>query len=259
MRSFARALSLTCLLAAGAVIFAQEAASEAATAVEPAPVVVTPAPAPAPVVRPSLIPTPVPSRADALELYRQGRTLEAAGKTADAQAKYRSAITICDQEIAQDSTRMDAYAVKCWCLFRVNRFQEVVDVGTIGLRVKYDPRLSEVMGEAYYHLNNFDLALKNLQKYIENAGEYGDRVSTAYFYMGETYLRLKSYDHADIAYSLAVNRDPSMARWWFRYGQSVELQGDWKRAADHYTRALKLQPDMQEATDALARAKTHLN
>lgn len=257
MRSLFRVICLVFLVLAGGTVFAQDEASASAQDPAQVPAASAPPPAQSPVPLPAS--SLAPAKADALELYRQGRSLEAAGRTADAQAKYRLAIAVCDKELGQDATRMDAYAVKCWCLFRLERYQEVVDIGTAGLKVKYDPRLSETMGEAYYHLGKFDLALKNLQKYIENVGEYGDRVSTAYFYMGETYLRLKRYSHADISYSLAVHREPSMARWWYRYGQSVEYQNDWKRAADLYSRALKLSPEMKEASAALARVKTHIN
>jgi len=243
MRSFFRTLGMVCFLSVAAAMFAQE----------PVPAPALPS-APAPTLAPASASTPV--KADALELYRQGRSLEAAGKISEAQTRYRDAIAICDGELASDSSRMDAYTVKCWCLFRLERYREVVDVGTAGLKVRYDPRLSEVIGEAYFHLGNDNLALKNLQRYIENVGEYGDRVSTAYFYMGETYLRLKKYNHADIAYSLAVRREPSMARWWYRYGQTVESLEDYQRASDLYQRALRLSPEMKEASEALARVRS---
>ena len=251
MRSYSRVVFFFCLIWAASVAFAQDEAPAAPSSSEP-----TSAQAPIPAITPAA--PPVPVKADALELYRQGRSLEAAGKMADARAKYKTAVSICDQELAGDPSRMDAYAVKCWCLFRLELYQEVLDVGKTGLKIKYDPRLSETMGEAYYHLGNLDLALKNLQRYIETVGEYGDRVSTAYFYMAETYLRLKKYDHADIAYSLAVRREPSMARWWYRYGQTVEALKDYKRAADLYSRALRLSPEMKDAAEGLERVRAQV-
>jgi tetratricopeptide (TPR) repeat protein len=194
------------------------------------------------------------SKADALLLYRQGRDLESAGKTAEAGNLYTQAISICDTELAGDPKRMDAYAVKCWCLFRLNRHQEVVDIGGTALKILFDARIAEVMGESYYYLGRNDLALKSFQKYLES-GQYPDRVSTAYFYIGETYLRMKKWSHADIAYTTAVRREPGMSRWWYRLGQVCENLGDWQRSADAYTRALSLSPGLQEATDGLARVK----
>ncbi len=227
---------------------------------EPAPPPESAATAPAtlPPATGALSPASPAAKADALLLYNQGRNLDTAGKKTEAAVKYREAITVCDRELASDPTRMDAYTVKCWSLFRLDRFKEVVSTGTAALKVKFDARIVEVMGESYFHLNDDASALKFLQRYIENAGEYADRVATAYFYMGEAYLRAKRYDHADIAYSIATYREGNIARWWFRYGSAVEALGEYARAADLYARALRLNPGMTEAIEAQARVKARI-
>ena len=201
------------------------------------------------------LPLAAQAKPDALLLYRQGRELETAGKAAEAQAKYAESIAVCDVELAADSRRMDAYAVKCWSLFRQNKHQEVVNTGSAALKLQFDARVAEVMGESFYHLGQMDNAIKYLQRYLENSSDNADRVPTAYFYLGETYLRLKKYSHADIAYSTAVTREPSMPRWWYRLGQACEALGEWKRAYDAYGKALSLSPSMAEATEGQARVK----
>jgi len=208
---------------------------------------------------PAALPPPAAAqpaaKADALLLYRQGRDLESGGKQAEAQARYGESVAVCDQELAADPRRIEAYVVKCWSLFRLGRHAEVIATGQAALKIQFDARAAEVMGESYYHLGQMDNALKYLAKYVEAAGEGGDRVPTAYFYMGETYLRLKKYSHADIAYSTAVKREPNMPRWWFRLGGVCELQQEWRRAYDAYARALALNPAYQEALEAQARVK----
>jgi tetratricopeptide (TPR) repeat protein len=196
-----------------------------------------------------------PGRTDALLLYRQGRDLESAGKQAEALVKYADSVAICEQELAIDSKRMEAYVVKCWSLFRLGKHQDVITTGQAALKIQFDARAAEVMGESFYHLNQMDNALKYLAKYVDAAGEGGDRVPTAYFYMGETYLRLKKFAHADIAYSTAVKKEPNMPRWWFRLGGACEQLGEWRRAYDAYARALALNPAYQEALDAQERVK----
>jgi len=171
---------------------------------EPTPVAPAPVPAPAAAQAPKL---------DALLLYRQGRDLETAGKQADAQAKYVQSIAVCDRETQSDPKRLEAYVVKCWSLFRLNRHSEVIATGQAGMRVAFDPRISEVMGESYYFLDQMDSSIKYLQKYLDAVGDSGDRGPTALFFMGEAYLRLKKYSHADIAYSTAVSKEPTMPRW----------------------------------------------
>jgi tetratricopeptide (TPR) repeat protein len=204
------------------------------------------------------LPSTAPSRADALLLYNQGRSLESSGKKAEAAVKYRESVTVCDKELATDPTRMDAYTVKCWSLFRLERYREVVTIGAAGLKVKFDARIVEVMGEAYYFLGDDASAVKYLQRYLENVGEYADRVPTAYFYLAESFVRQKHLDHADIAYSLAVYREPNIARWWYRYASLVEALAEYARAGDLYAKALKLSPGMAEAVAGLARVKARL-
>lgn len=199
-----------------------------------------------------------PGKQDALLVYRQGRDLETAGKTADAQAKYNEAVRICDLELAADPKRIEAFVVKAWSLFRLNRHDEVVATGSAALKIQFDARAAEVMGESYYFLGQMDSSLRYLQKYIDAAGEGGDRVSTAYFFMGEAYLRLKKYAHADIAYSTAVAREPSMPRWWFRLGAACEAQAEWQRAYDAYAKSLALSPGFQDAQAGRDRAKAKL-
>jgi tetratricopeptide (TPR) repeat protein len=195
------------------------------------------------------------SRADALLLYRQGRDFETAGKAAEAQVKFTESVAICDQELALDPKRIEAYVVKAWSLFRLDRHQDVIATGQTALKIQFDARAVEVMGESYYHLGQMDNALKNLQRYVDAVGENGDRYSTAYFYMGEAYLRLKKLNHADIAYSTAVKKEPNMPRWWYRLGWTCEQLQEYKRASDAYAKALALNPAYQEALDAQARVK----
>ena len=242
------ALAAALAVAVARPLLAQDSA-ETQGAESATPQVVVPPPVAAP---PSAAPAAKP---DALLLYRQGRDLETAGKAADAQAKYNQSVSICNQELAQDPKRIEAYVVKCWSLFRLNRHDEVISNGQTALKIQFDPRISEVMGESFYFLGQMDNTLKYLQRYVDAVGDSGDRFSTAYFFMGEAYLRLKKYSHADMAYSVAVSKEPTMSRWWFRLGTTCESLGEWKRAYDAYTKALSLSPGYQDALDGLGRVK----
>jgi tetratricopeptide (TPR) repeat protein len=265
-----RHIALLALLLAGASLplLAQEGLDEP----EPQAGAATPAPAPAqpaqaPAIQPAAAQPAASAQAaplaapklDALLLYQQGRNLESAGRQADAQARYAQAITVCDREMQAEPRRLEAYVVKCWCLFRLGKHAEVVSTGQAGLRISFDARISEVMGESYYFLGQMDNSLKSLQRYIETVGDAGDRGPTALFFMGEVYLRQKKYSHADIAYTAALAREPSLSRWWFRLGNACEGLGEWKRASEAYGKAVALNPSFQEALAAQTRAKAKVN
>jgi tetratricopeptide (TPR) repeat protein len=195
---------------------------------------------------------------DALKSYRIGRDLEVQGRMNDANARYEEAVQICKQEIAQNATNMDSYTVLTWALLRQKKYNEVVEWAQKGLKVNpSDYRVIETMGEAYFYLNQYDLSLKNMQKYIEVAPN-AERVSVAYFFMGEVYRIKQKYNHADIAYTTAVRLEPNMPIWWYRLGSVREALGDYAGSLTAYERAVKLNPAYKEALEGADRVKKRI-
>ncbi len=94
-----------------------------------------------------------------------------------------------------------------------------------------------------------------MEKYIDAAPK-GERISTAYFFVGEIYRLGRQYNKADIAYSAAVHLEPAISLWWYRLGTVRETVGDKKGASDAYQRAIKLRPDYKDATEGLNRVRT---
>jgi tetratricopeptide (TPR) repeat protein len=192
---------------------------------------------------------------DALKLYRNGRDLDATGRTEDAKAAYTQAIDVCKQDLAENSKNMDAYTIYGWSLIRLGRNQETVAICTEALKVSADSRILETLAEGYFYLANYKESLKYMEKYIDAAPK-GERISVAYFFEGEIYRLTKEYNRAEIAYSTAVYLEPSMSLWWFRLGSMREIVGDKAGALDAYQKALKLRPDYKEANEGLSRVRT---
>ncbi len=193
--------------------------------------------------------------ADALLLYQRGRDLETSGKVAEAEKNYQDAIVVCDAEISANPGRMDSYVVKSWCQHRLKRYNDVIATCQAALRVSTDYRIIETMGEAYYYVGDMQSSLRYLQRYVDSVPENSDRVSSAYFFMGEAYLRLGSYEHADIAYTLAVYKTPSMYKWWYRLGMAKEGASDVTGAISAYEKSLERNPSFAEAAQARDRLK----
>ncbi len=192
---------------------------------------------------------------DALKLYRSGRDLEIAGRTEDAKAAYGQAIEVCKQELADNPKNIEAYTIYGWSLIRTARYQEAVAVCTEALKVSQDVRVIETLGEGHFYLSNYKESLKYMESYID-AAPRGERISTAYFFVGEIYRLSKRFNHADIAYSAACQLEPSISLWWYRLGGARESLGDKKGAQEAYQRAIKLRPDYKEAADGLSRVRT---
>jgi len=199
------------------------------------------------------------NNADALSNYRTGRDLENRNQQNEADYYYNAAIRICYDEIYRNVATADTYTALTWTLQRQRRYGEVIGWGERGLTIFPDEyRIVEVMGEAYFYLENYEQSLSSMQRYT-NFVPRGERSSVAYFFIGEIYRHRKQYHHADIAYSTALKLDPAVALWWFRLGLVREAAGDSSQAIIAYEQALRFNPGYREASDGLARLNRQEN
>lgn len=189
---------------------------------------------------------------DALKLYRNGRNLEMIGRSDDARKVYTNAIAICQRELEKDPHNIDAYSVYTWCLFRLHRYRETIETCNKALKIASDARIIETLGEAYFYTNDYHESMRHMEWYIEKAPA-GERVSVAYFYMGDIYRITKRYQKADIAYSTAVHLEPGNSLWWYRLGLTREQAGQKKAALVAYERALSIRKEYKEANEAIKR------
>ncbi len=192
---------------------------------------------------------------DALKLYRNGRDLDAIGRTQDAKAAYYQAIEVCKQDLVANPKNMEAYTIGGWACIRLGLYKEAVDVCLEALKISPDSRITETLAEGYFYLGNYKESLKNMERYIDAAPK-GERISTAYFFVGEIYRMNKQFNRADIAYSAAVYLEPAISLWWYRLGTVRETVGDKKGASEAYQRATRLKPDFKEANEGLSRVRT---
>ncbi|MBQ1628611.1 MAG: tetratricopeptide repeat protein [Treponema sp.] len=182
---------------------------------------------------------------DALVLYNNGR--------------YAESIAVCEQEINENPKRVESYVVMCWALVRNKQYSEAEQRALAGLSVSpYDLRLTEVLGEARYYLGKNNGAMEQFQKYVANAPESGSRVGTAYYFMGEIYIRQARYQHADIALSSAVRKEPLLEKWWIRLGYAREMAGNYYQAVEAYDEALRLNSSSVDAERGRTRVSAKL-
>lgn len=220
------------------------------TATKPAAATATPNPATAPKPAPS-----GPSYQTAAQLYQRGRQLQIAGREAEADKVFSSSLAMIEKLLPPDSANPDLISLQCWNLFRLARHKDVVTVGQKALQTVKDFRVMETMAESLYFLERNEEALQYFANYFELAPEREERKSSAYYYVGECYMRLKKYEHADIAFSTAVAIEKNMYYWWYRLGAAKEILSQYKRAYDAYGKALELNAGFQFARDGRARVK----
>jgi tetratricopeptide (TPR) repeat protein len=184
------------------------------------------------------------TRPDALLEYRNGN--------------YERAVEICRSEIAANTNNLESHVVICWSLLRLNRLDEALSYARAGRNMsRYDPRVIEILGEIYYYQGQNAEALQYFQEYINLAPE-GQRIETVYYLLGEIYIRLGRFRHADIALSTAVHWVPGNAAWWVRLAYARENAGDLAEAIAAYERALSLNSQLSDARRGLDRTRQAL-
>lgn len=182
---------------------------------------------------------------DALVLYQNG--------------DYKAAIAVCETEIKKNPDRADSYVVLCWSLVKNKQYAEAEERAAEGLKTNpYDLRLIEIFGEAKYYLGKNNGALEQFQKYAASATEGSARFGSAFYFMGEIYIRQARYQHADIAFSAAVKKEPLIAFWWTRLGYAREMAGNYYEALSAYDEALLLDATSIGAKNGKSRVSSRL-
>ena len=185
------------------------------------------------------------NRPDALVEYRNGN--------------YERSVEICKNEIAADGRNIESHVVICWSLIRLGRYADAMPYARSGRNIsRYDVRIAEILGEICYFLGQNDEALQYFQEYINLAPE-GARIEMVYYYLGEIYIRLGRFHHADIALSTAVHWVPGNAAWWTRLAYARENAGDLREAVAAYDTALSLNPQSNDARRGLDRVRQALS
>ena len=148
--------------------------------------------------------------------------------------------------------------VICWSLLRLGRYEEALAYARAGRNIsRYDPRIIEILGEIHYYQGKNSEALQYFQEYINLAPE-GQRIETVYYLLGEIYILLGRFRHADIALSTAVHWVPGNAAWWARLAYARENAGDLSEAINAYERALALNSQLADARRGLDRTRQAL-
>jgi tetratricopeptide (TPR) repeat protein len=170
----------------------------------------------------------------------------------DALVEYRTgnferAVSICKSDISANPNNIEAHVLISWSLIKLGEYEHAKAYARKGRNLsRYDPRIIEILGEVSYYQGLNEEALQYFQEYVNFAPE-GGRVDVVYYFMGEIYIRMGKFRHADIALSTAVRWLPGNADWWARLAYARESAGDLANAVPAYEKALALSPQHDDA------------
>jgi len=192
----------------------------------------------------------------ALSLFWDGRRLEMAEtRKAESQLAFQRSLAMTERLLSKEPSNPDLQTLKTWNLFRLHRYVDTVVYAQSVLNTRQDHRILETMAEALFFLNKNEEALSAFSRYFAIAPESDDRRSSAYYYVGEIYFRIKKYEHADIAFSTAVSMEKNMYYWWYRLGLVKEILGQYRRAYEAFNTSLSLKSNFKPALEARERVK----
>ena len=185
------------------------------------------------------------NRPDALQAYRDGN--------------FERSVQICRDEISENRNNVEAHVVICWSLMALGRYDEALRYALAARNLsRYDIRIIRNLGEISYYMGRNHDALQYFQEFISLAPA-GTRIETVYYFLGEIYIRMGRFRHADIALSTAVYHTPGNAAWWTRLAYARENAGDLMEAVTAYERAITLNPQLGDARRGLERARQTLS
>jgi len=181
---------------------------------------------------------------DALNEYRQNN--------------FERSVQICRDEISANPNNLESHVVICWSLIKLGRYDEALPYARTARSLsRYDPRVAEILGEIYYFKGSNNEALAYFQEYVSLAPS-GSRIELGYYYIGEIFIRMGKFRHADIALSTAVHWMSSNAAWWTRLGYARENAGDYIQAVEAYEKAITLNSQLADARRGLERVRQTL-
>jgi tetratricopeptide (TPR) repeat protein len=181
-------------------------------------------------------------KADALALYKAG--------------KFEQASRVCLEELKEMPKNMNSYVVLGWSLLRLGRHQEALECARKAMAIsRYDNRIIAIAGEAFYSLGQYLEALKHLEEYVV-VSPTGNQIHEVYFLMGEIFIRLGEFNHADIALTAALYHDPNSANWWSRLGYAREQAKDFRAALEAYNKSLQLNAGLGDAVRGKQRVQS---
>ncbi len=173
------------------------------------------------------------TKPDALVLYKKGN--------------YKRAIEVCKQELRENPKNIESFVVMSWALLASGQYAKTYDITVEARKFAHsEPRIVEAQAEACYYLGKNEDALHLFENYIFYAPS-GLRIPNAYYFMGEIYLRLAEYRHADIAFSTAVKLSSYNSLWWTRLGYAREQTKDYRFSLEAYNKALSLNKNLVDA------------
>lgn len=162
--------------------------------------------------------------------------------------KYREAIEAAKVLIEQDERgNISSYAVMGWSYIALRQWKNALEIALVAETLNPDDvRIIQIIGEAYYQLNNDEKAKEYFSRYLVAAPQ-GKLKSWVYYFLGDIYKRNDQYHKAVISYKTALYLDEEHVEWWFSLADLYDKMHNIASEQEVYRKILVLDDNNQEA------------
>ena len=118
-----------------------------------------------------------------------------------------------------------------------------------------DERAHQQIGQFYFGLQKFDLAVEHLKKATEIAPNF----STSYNMLGYSYRNLENYTEAEKAFKKYIELIPDDPNPYDSYAEMLLKQGRYEESISQYQKALQIKPDFFASHMGISNNLVYLN
>ena len=134
--------------------------------------------------------------------------------------------------------------------FKLGRFDEVIRLAIESLEgsdEKEESELSKIIGESYFNLEEYRLALSYLPDY---KGKKGKLNNTHYYQLGYSNYKLKNYNDAILNFNKIVNGNDKVAQNILSSGRQLFKNDDFTASSNAFKKAAQMEFDQEIKEDA---------
>jgi tetratricopeptide (TPR) repeat protein len=173
---------------------------------------------------------------------------------------YNNSIRILLEEKKLYPDRINVYVILAWDYRELKQYYNMEKISEDGLKIKpNDIRIIKNLGEALFFQGKFKEAATAFEKYIKYKYSLADtNLGIIYYYIGYSYLQLKAYNKADIAFCMATQLPhPNKLNNFLFLAEINEQLKKYQKSKVYYEKVLVMNAGNPEAIQGLERIKQY--
>lgn len=164
---------------------------------------------------------------------------------------YKDATKYFDQVSGEEKYKEKLSYFQADMNFKLGNFQKAIDLGKAAMaksNAAEKSELNKIIGESYFNLKKYDLALPYLKEYKGKKGQWNN---TDYYQLGYTYYQQKDYENAISQFNKIIDGNDFVAQnGFYHLGESYLKTDKKQQALNAFKNASEMDFDLKIQEDA---------